>query len=58
MDGKRLADIVENYLRSIHPEKASDIHTPQVPRLMGSVQLPAHFNYKTNLAKALVRKDS
>lgn len=57
--GKSLSGIVENYLKSISNDKSgtTDI-SPRVRKLMGSIQLPKDFDYKTALKNAISKKYS
>jgi Family of unknown function (DUF6364) len=56
--GRSLSDLVENYLmlltKNIPVEDTE--YTPRVKSLLGSVALPADFDYKKELGDALVRK--
>jgi hypothetical protein len=55
--GKSLSDIVENYLKSIAADEISNEDlSPKVARLKGVIKLPENFDYKKELADALVKK--
>ena len=56
--GRSLSDLVENYLMLlIKNSPVEDIDfSPRVKSLLGSVALPADFDYKKELADALVKK--
>jgi hypothetical protein len=57
-EGRSLSDLVENYLKLL--TKNSTIgdseFSPRVKALLGSVNLPKDFDYKKELADALVKK--
>jgi len=56
-NGRSLSVIVENYLKSITiSDETPKPLSPKVIELMGSIKLPADFNYKKELGKAFVRK--
>jgi len=57
-NGKRLSDIVENYLKSItvKEDKGDTSISPKILKLIGSVKLPPNFYYKAALGKALAKK--
>jgi len=56
--GRSLSDLVENYLKLLtkdtHGEETD--YSPRVKSLLGSVNLPADFDYKKELGDALVKK--
>ena len=56
--GRSLSDLVENYLKLLI--KNSTIEdtdfSPRVKSLLGSVNLPADFDYKKELADSLAKK--
>ncbi len=56
--GRSLSDLVENYLmlltKNIPIEDTE--YTPRVKSLLGSVALPADFDYKKELGDALIKK--
>jgi hypothetical protein len=57
-EGRSLSDLVENYLKLLTKNSAiedSD-YSPRVKALLGSVTLPKDFDYKKELADALVKK--
>jgi hypothetical protein len=56
--GRSLSDLVENYLKLLTkntPVEDTE-YTPRVKSLLGSVTLPADFDYKKELADALTKK--
>jgi len=56
--GRSLSDLVENYLKLLtknNPVEETD-YSPRVKSLLGSVNLPADFDYKKELGDALVKK--
>ena len=61
IQGKSLSHLIENYLKSITSEQkgknVSNI-SPKIINLMGVVNLPQYFNYKTQLGNALAKKYS
>ena len=55
--GKSLSDIVENYLMTLtSKEDKEESISPSILKLMGVVDLPEDFDYKTELTKGLVKK--
>jgi len=57
-EGRSLSDLVENYLKLLtknSPIEDSE-YSPRVKALLGSVTLPKDFDYKRELADALVKK--
>jgi Family of unknown function (DUF6364) len=57
--GESLSGIVENYLKSISNAKSGTTEiSPRVRKLMGSIQLPKDFDYKTELKNAIGKKYS
>jgi hypothetical protein len=57
-EGRSLSDLVENYLKLLtknSPIEDSEF-SPRVKALLGSVTLPKDFDYKSELADALVKK--
>ena len=56
--GRSLSDLVENYLKLL--TKNSPIeqteYSPRVKSLLGSISLPADFDYKKELSDALTTK--
>lgn len=55
--GKSLSDIVENYLKSVSTQDQNIPElSPKVIKLMGAVSLPEDFDYKKELAEALVKR--
>ena len=55
--GKSLSNLVENYLKSISSNEGDESNlSPKIQKLLGSVKLPADFNYKTDLSIALSKK--
>ena len=57
-EGRSLSDLVENYLKLLTKNSAIDDSefSPRVKALLGSVILPKDFDYKKELADALVKK--
>jgi len=56
--GRSLSDLVENYLKLLTRNSAVKEHdySPRVKSLLGSVKLPADFDYKKELADSLAKK--
>jgi hypothetical protein len=56
--GRSLSDLVENYLKLLTKNTAIEEteYSPRVKSLLGSVILPADFDYKKELADALTKK--
>ena len=55
--GKSLSNLVENYLKSISSKEADlNALSPKVTKLMGVINLPKDFNYKTALGSAIAKK--
>ena len=57
-EGRSLSDLVENYLKLLtknSPIEDSE-YSPRVKALLGSVTLPKDFDYKREMADALVKK--
>lgn len=57
-EGRSLSDLVENYLKLLTKSSAIEDseYSPRVKALLGSVILPEDFDYKKELADALVKK--
>jgi hypothetical protein len=57
-EGRSLSDLVENYLKLLTKNSAIEDseYSPRVKALLGSVSLPKNFDYKKELADALVNK--
>jgi hypothetical protein len=57
-EGRSLSDLVENYLKLLTKNSAIEDseYSPRVKALLGSVSLPKDFEYKKELADALVNK--
>lgn len=56
--GKSLSHIVENYLKTIaSKENTEPTLSPKISKLMGAVKLPEDFNYKSELGKAIAKKN-
>ena len=56
--GRSLSDLVENYLKLLTkntPIEETE-YSPRVKALLGSVSLPADFDYKKELGDALINK--
>ncbi len=55
--GKSLSDIVENYFVNLTAKENKDEEiSPQILKLMGTIELPEDFDYKKELAKGLSKK--
>ena len=56
--GRSLSDLVENYLMLLTRNSAIDDidYSPRVKSLLGSVKLPADFDYKKELSDYLAEK--
>lgn len=56
--GRSLSDLVENYLKLLTKNSAIEgtDFSPRVKSLLGSVTLPADFDYKKELADSLAKK--
>jgi hypothetical protein len=56
--GRSLSDLVENYLKLLTKNTPVDEieYSPMVKSLLGSVTLPADFDYKKELGDALAKK--
>ena len=56
--GRSLSDLVENYLMLLTKNTPIEDteYTPMVKSLLGSVALPADFDYKKELGDALIKK--
>ena len=55
--GKSLSHLVENYLKSISIREINNPEiSPKVSKLMGIINLPRDFEYKSELTKALAKK--
>jgi hypothetical protein len=56
-NGKSLSDIVENYLMSLSAKGNTEENiSPNILKLMGSIELPDNFDYKKELTKGLAKK--
>ena len=52
--GRSVSDLVETYLKNLAGNnKTADDLSPQVKRLIGSVNLPSDFNYKDELSRQI-----
>jgi hypothetical protein len=56
--GRSLSDLVENYLKLLTKNTTIEEteYSPRVKSLLGSVALPADFDYKKELTDALTKK--
>jgi hypothetical protein len=55
--GRSLSDLIENYLKSITSSDDENFTiSPKVKSLMGSFKVPADFDYKTELSRAISEK--
>lgn len=58
MKGKSLSHLVENYLKLISVQDATNlILSSRVSKLKGIIKLPANFDYKDKLSNALSKKN-
>jgi hypothetical protein len=57
-EGRSLSDLVENYLKLLTKNSAIEDseYSPRVKALLGSLTLPKDFDYKKEIADALVKK--
>ena len=57
--GKSLSHLVESYLKSITTKEPKEaILSQKVSKLMGVIQLPDDYNYKSELGNLLAKKYS
>jgi hypothetical protein len=54
--GRSLSELIENYLETITEEKSNSDLSPKLSKLVGSVQLPADFDYDKELRSAIEKK--
>ncbi|MBI1316577.1 hypothetical protein GC167_06940 [bacterium] len=55
--GKSLSDLVENYLKTIAANEGTDeAISPRILKLMGVIELPEDFDYKSALTDGLAKK--
>jgi hypothetical protein len=55
--GKSLSKMVENYLKTMSSSIETELPlSPKVSNLMGSIQLPDSFDYKSALSKSISKK--
>jgi len=54
--GRSLSELIENYLKSITEEKSNSDISPKLRKLVGSVHLPADFDYDIELRSAIEKK--
>ena len=55
--GRSLSELIENYLKVVVDEqKEVLIISPSISKLKGSIHLQDDFNYKKELAKAILEK--
>ena len=55
--GRSLSDLIENYLKVVVKQEIQVAEiSPDIKKLQGSVKLPADFDYKRELQKALNKK--
>ena len=58
-EGKSLSFIIETYLKILTIEEVEEVEIPNhIKKLRGSIKLPADFDYKTELSKAIYKKYS
>ena len=57
-NGRSLSDLVENYLKLLTKDSVNEDSefTPRVKSLLGSISLPADFDYKREIADYLTKK--
>lgn len=57
LKGKSLSKMVENYFKSMSSSIENELpFSPKVSNLMGSIQLPDSFDYKSALSKSIRNK--
>jgi hypothetical protein len=54
--GRSLSEIIENYLTTITNENDNDQLSPKLKKIVGAITLPADFDEKAELRKALEKK--
>jgi hypothetical protein len=54
--GRSLSELIENYLEAITEEKSNSDLSPKLKKLVGSVHLPADFDYDEELHSAIEKK--
>jgi hypothetical protein len=54
--GRSLSEIIENYLTTITNENDNDQLSPKLNKIVGAITLPADFDEKAELRKALEKK--
>lgn len=55
--GKSLSKIVENYLKTMSSSVENELpFSPKVAKLIGAIQLPDSFEYKSALSKSIRNK--
>lgn len=55
-NGRSLSAIVENYLKTLTKKEAKDDISPKVKSLLGVINLPKDFDYKTDLLDEILKK--
>ncbi len=54
--GRSLSELIENYLETITEEDSNSDMSPKLKKLVGSVQLPADFDYDKELRSVIEKK--
>jgi hypothetical protein len=54
--GRSLSELIENYLEAITEENSNSDLSPKLRKLVGSVHLPADFDYDEELRSAIEKK--
>ena len=57
-EGRSLSDLIENYLKLLTNNSVGENseYSPRVRSLLGSISVPADFDYKKELADSLEKK--
>ena len=54
--GRSLSELIENYLETLTEENSHSDMSPKLKKLVGSVELPADFDYDKELRSAIEKK--
>jgi hypothetical protein len=54
--GRSLSELIENYLKTLTEENSHSDISPKLKKLVGSVALPADFDYDKELRAAIEKK--
>ena len=54
--GRSLSELIENYLEAITEENSNSDLSPKLKKLVGSVHLPADFDYDDELRSTIEKK--